>query len=60
MPIEIKELHIRVNVDTENCEPGDPKDQSVLKESSSPGNIDRVVEQCVERVLEVIKRDEKR
>lgn len=60
MPIEIKELHIRVNVNSEDCESGRQKESSAIEQSSGGGNIDRVVEQCVERVLEVIKMDGKR
>ncbi len=60
MPIEIKELHIRVNVNSEDCEPGQEQNIPGHQQSPAGGNMDRFVEQCVERVLEVIKREKQR
>ncbi len=60
MPIEIKELNIRVNVGCNDNDSGPDPDEPENDQSSSAGNIDRVVEQCVEQVLEVIRKQDQR
>lgn len=52
MPIEIKELHIKINVD-EN-----PKSSSV--ETTKKNERDKIIEACVERVMEIIKDKQER
>ena len=52
MPIEIKELHIKINVDESN--PNSTSDTSKQKE------IDRIIETCVEQVMEIISKKQER
>lgn len=52
MPIEIKELHIKINVDEK-------------QQSSSSGRLmqkekDRLVAECVEQVMEILSKKEER
>jgi hypothetical protein len=57
MPIEIKELHIRVSINTPPREQ-QPREQSSGPESGtagSPRNRDALVAECVERVFEIIQ-----
>ncbi len=60
MPIEIKELHIRVNVNSEDCGSGREDEKTRPAQSSGETDMDRMVELCAERVLEVIKREQQR
>ena len=53
MPIEIKELHIKINVN-ENTNPG------VKPASSSPNNEKDTVAECVEQVMKIIERKKER
>jgi len=49
MPIEIKELHIRINVDENRKETQEkPADQA------------SVIQQCIEQVMEVVKQQKER
>lgn len=52
MPIEIKELHIKINVD-EN--PGKPD-----AKANSKGDKDKIIEACVEQVMEIISKNKER
>jgi hypothetical protein len=57
MPIEIKELHIRVAVDAR------PAQQALAAQTSSGGNgaaKDAIVAECVEQVLEIIQSKKER
>lgn len=54
MPIEIKELHIKVNVDET------PRDQRRPIRHRPGNNNDELVATCVEKVLEILKREEQR
>jgi len=58
MPIEIKEIHIRVNVTSEECESNEKNHRSETQQS--PVNMSRFVEECVEKVLEVLDRKQQR
>jgi hypothetical protein len=49
MPIEIKELHIRINVNEET------KGKQII-----PVNPSAVVQQCIEQVMEVVKQQKER
>lgn len=56
MPIEIKELHIKVNVE-EAC----PKRSTPeRREHQTVQNQDNLVDLCVEKVLEVLKQENRR
>lgn len=52
MPIEIKELHIKINVDESSTR--STNDTPKKKE------IDRIVETCVEQVMEIISKKQER
>ena len=52
MPIEIKELHIRINVD-ENPEASDV-------ENTSRNEKDNIIATCVEQVMEILSKKEER
>lgn len=52
MPIEIKELHIKINVDDKQQPGGSGK--IVQKEK------DRLVAECVEQVMEILSKKEER
>ncbi|NQU53541.1 MAG: hypothetical protein HQ522_13485 [Bacteroidetes bacterium] len=52
MPIEIKELHIKINVD-ENPE-------SSIPETTTRNEKDKIIEACVEQVLEIISKNKER
>jgi hypothetical protein len=52
MPIEIKELHIKINVD-------EGRDQTTSEPLNS-NEKDKIIEACVEQVLEIISRKEER
>lgn len=55
MPIEIKELHIKVNVEEKRTQAdGFYRDQDTGKDK------DEIVSSCVEKVLEVLKREKLR
>jgi hypothetical protein len=58
MPIEIKELHIRVNVNSEKYGPDEKNRRPEAQQS--PANMSRVVEECVEKVLDVLERKQQR
>ncbi|WP_167522105.1 DUF5908 family protein [Flavobacterium fluviatile] len=53
MPIEIKELHIKINV-SENSNPG------TKPVSSSSNNEKDAVTECVEQVMKIIERKKER
>ncbi len=52
MPIEIKELHIKINVD-EGSESSSP-------ETSEMNDKDKIIEACVEQVMEILAKKEER
>jgi len=52
MPIEIKELHIKINVD-ESFESSSP-------ETSERNDKDKIIEACVEQVMEILANKEER
>jgi hypothetical protein len=56
MPIEIKELHIRVNVNSEKYGPDEKNRRPEAQQS--PANM--MVEECVEKVLDVLERKQQR
>jgi hypothetical protein len=57
MPVEIKELHIRVAVDAR------PAQQAPARQTASSGNgadKDAIVAECVEQVLQIIQSKKER
>ena len=52
MPIEIKELHIKINVD-ESPESSSPS-------SDGQNEKDKIIEACVEQVMEILSNKEER
>lgn len=54
MPIEIKELHIRINVDN-NSEANTPETTT-----DDSAQVNRIVETCVEQVMELLSKKEER
>lgn len=64
MPVEIKELHIRIAVSGKPPEPakGARKSGSRGEEQGGHdgGNADEIVEECVERVLQILQAKKER
>ncbi len=59
MPIEIKELHIKVNVNqSENTRPATPA--AGAGEASGGGNKQAIIAECVEQVLNILKKQKER
>ena len=52
MPIEIKELHIKINVDES---PGNSN-----AESNQRNEKDKIIEACVEQIMEILAKKEER
>lgn len=52
MPIEIKELHIKINVDD--------KQQNDQSGKMNQNEKDRLVAECVEQVMEILSKKEER
>lgn len=53
MPVIIRELHIKVNVEEKPPEPG-------RRNSQREENRDNIIDACVEKVLEVLKQKNNR
>lgn len=56
MPLEIKELHIRVNVQQENAK----AEGANSTPSTSAGSEQAIIAACVEQVLEILKEKKER
>ncbi len=52
MPIEIKELHIKINVDESSG--------SAASETGAGTDRDKIIEACVEQVMELLAKKEER
>ena len=52
MPIEIKELHIKINVDKS------PESPNV--ETNKRNEKDKIIEACVEQVMEILSKNRER
>lgn len=52
MPVEIKELHIRINVNEQA--------QSSASTSSSQSSVDQIVAESVEQVMDILKKQKER
>lgn len=59
MPIEIKELYIRVSVDAQPSGQARAGDGSVTG-ADDEGGKDQMVEECVEQVLKILERKAER
>ncbi|HEY5749063.1 MAG TPA: DUF5908 family protein [Chryseolinea sp.] len=55
MPVEIRELHIKVLVQGDSQNESNPTATSV-----SPTNVDAIVAECVEQVVKIIKDKKER
>jgi hypothetical protein len=57
MPIEIRELHIKAVIDSGGGGKSDSPGQAGLKAAGQGdgGNMDQIVDLCVEKVLEILK-----
>lgn len=58
MPIEIKELHIRVNVDNNNTSNGNNTDNAAANTGGEPDPA--LIQACVDKVLEIIAKKAER
>ena len=54
MPVEIKELHIRVTVDT--AQPDQPEQHTSAPPAQNGQRTDAIVAACVEQVLQILKQ----
>ena len=52
MPIEIKELHIKINVEY--------KPQSADPVQNKKSEKDRIIAECVEQVMEILSKNQER
>lgn len=52
MPIEIRELHIKATVQDQDSN-GNP--QSAQDAGKNPGDVDKIVALCVEKILEILR-----
>ena len=59
MPIEIKELHVRIAVNAPAAKQA-PAAQSQPGASGNAGDKDAIVAECVEQVLQIIKTRKER
>lgn len=57
MPVEIKELHIKAVI---NQEGNQLSGNAVSTTSTSSANTDKLVAECVEKVLEILKQRNER
>ncbi|MCY1718981.1 DUF5908 family protein [Prolixibacteraceae bacterium Z1-6] len=53
MPIEIKELHIKIKV-------GESGDEAPQEISGNQSERDEIIEACVEQVMEILSKKEER
>jgi hypothetical protein len=62
MPIEIRELHIKAVIDAGGGKKSDSPGQTGLKtgEQGEGGNIEQIIDLCVEKVLEILKDKQER
>jgi uncharacterized membrane-anchored protein len=58
MPIEIKELHIKVTVNA--TEGASPNQQTVTQDSKSDVDRQNIISECVEQVLEILQNKSER
>ena len=54
MPIEIKELNIRINVNQNQPEQDGGRPQAAAQDNGA-GNKDEMIAECIEQVMELLK-----
>ncbi len=54
MPIEIKELNIRINVNQNQPEQDSGRPQAAVQDNGA-GNKDEIIAECIEQVMELLK-----
>lgn len=64
MPIEIRELHIKAVIDgsksSGNNNPAAPGSKAPQQGATEGGNMDSIIDACVEKVLEILKDQKER
>lgn len=60
MPIEIKELHIHVTVNTQPEPAAATSKQAGSKSGGENGEKDALIAECVEQVMEILKNRQER
>jgi len=61
MPIEIRELHIKVNVTSPTAEqPASAAERSVQSSGKNSNDTDEMVASCIEKVMEIFKNKTER
>lgn len=55
MPVVIRELHVKVNVEEENS--GGRRNRP---DSGRQADRDAIIDECVEKVMEIMKQEERR
>lgn len=55
MPLEIKELHIKVNINTEQSSSNGIDAPTTSGQAASGSNSDQLIATCVEQVLEILE-----
>ena len=59
MPIEIKELNIRINVNQNQAEQGDTSSKDGAQSQPMPEK-DELIAECIEQVMELLKNKHER
>jgi len=59
MPIEIRELHIRMSVNEQDAQPPS-LGEGVPEASAAPKDKDSIIAECVEQVMEIMRRKKER
>ncbi|MCU0346267.1 MAG: DUF5908 family protein [Saprospiraceae bacterium] len=60
MPIEIKELHIKATINQVGGQQTAGSTGSASGQPASPADTDKLVAECVEKVLEILKQRNER
>lgn len=55
MPVEIREINIKINVAENESSPGTPANTTIDRET-----LNTIVTQCVEQVMEIISKKDER
>ena len=59
MPIEVKELHIKTVI-SDSGQQNAPSNGGNTENASSNSKMDKIIEMCVEQVLEILKEKKER
>lgn len=57
MPLEIKELTVRINIQQN---PFQQKNKNEMQEDIDNNTLKRIIQECTEKVLEIIERNKER